>query len=161
MHLSRAGLVLIAVGLWIVPTSAQPRLPRCLHGENETQVQRQRREEAIDGADLINRILDRGRRDTAYPTWEALAKSPRIAAYSGIAGTVGDLVRKMEWGTDQPLPGWRIHYVAAQDGYAFSLRDMRDACQLTLASNDTGVIIEGRPADRRGQVRVIPLDSSQ
>ena len=160
MSRSRIGLLVVVVGLWSAPSSAQIG-PRCLHGESETQVQQRRREEAIDGADLINRILDRGRRDTAYPTWEALAKSPRIAAQRGIAGRVGDLVRKMEWGTDQPLPGWLIHYVAAEDAYAFSLTDIRDPCQLTVASNDTGTIIAGRPVDLRGQPRTVPLDSSQ
>ena len=73
-----------------------------------------------------------------------------------MAGRRGDLVRKMDWGTEQPLPGWSIHYVAAQDGYAFSLSDTRDPCQLTFASNDGGVIVEGRPADRRGQVAYDP-----
>jgi hypothetical protein len=77
-----------------------------------------------------------------------------------MAGTWGDLVRKIDWDTDQPLPGWRIHYVAAQDGYAFSLSDLRDPCQFTFASNDTATVIQGRLADRRGQVRVIPLDST-
>ena len=161
MNVLRVGLVLIALSLRSVPSSAQTRQQRCLHGEGETRVQAQRREEALDGADVINRILDRGRRDTAYPTWAELAKSPRIASYRGIAGRLGDLVRKMEWGTDQPLPGWRIHYVATQDAYAFSLTDMRDPCQLTVASNDTGAVIEGRPADLRGLPRVVPLDSSQ
>jgi hypothetical protein len=124
-------------------------------------VQASRRVEATDGVDLINRILERHPSGTAYPTWTELAKLPRIASLRGFAGPAGDLARKMAWGTDQPLPGWRVHYVAAQDGYAVSLTDLRDPCQLTLASNDTGVVIEGLPADRRGQVRVVPLDSSQ
>ena len=161
MRVSPASLVLIAAGLWIAPISAQTtQLSRCLHGENETQVQRQRRQDATDAADLINRILDRQRRDAAYPTWEMLAQLPAVASLRGMAGARGDLARRMQWGTDRPLPGWRIHYVAAQDAYAFSLTDIRDPCQLTFASNDTGLIIEGRPADLRGQVRVVPLDST-
>ena len=75
------------------------------------------------------------------------------------AGPRGDLARKIQWGAEQPLPGWEIHYIAAQDGYAFSLTDVRDPCSLTFASNDTGMLIQGRPADR-GPVRVIPLDST-
>ena len=162
MRVSRASLVLIAAGLWIAPISAQTtQLSRCLHGENETRVQQQRREDATDAADLINRILDRQRRDAAYPTWEMLAQSPAITSLRGIAGQRGDLARKMQWGTDQPLPGWRVHYVAAQDGYAFWLTDIRDPCQLTFASNDTGVVIEGRPANQTGRPRIIPLDSTQ
>jgi hypothetical protein len=160
MRVSRVSLVLIAAVLWIAPISAQTtQLSRCLHGENETQVQRQRRQDATDAADLINRILDRQRRDAAYPTWEMLAQLPAVASLRGMASPRGDLARKMQWGTDQPLPGWRIHYVAAQDAYAFSLTDIRDPCQLTFASNDTGVVIEGRPATQR-PARVIPLDST-
>ena len=161
MRVVRISLVLIATGLWTAPSSAQiGAAPRCLHSSGESRIQQQRREEAIDAADMINRALMRMRRDTGYPTWEALAKSPWIASLLAMSGPVGDLARKMQWGTDQPLPGWSLHYVAAQDAYAFSLTDMRDPCQLTLATNNTGVVIEGRPADSRGQLRVVPLDSS-
>ena len=160
MRVSRTGLMVIAVVLWSVPSIAQVG-PRCLHGESESRVQQQRREDAIDGADVINQILERNRRDAAYPTWDALAKSPLVASYRGMPGRAGDLARRMQWGTDQPLPGWRIHYVAGENAYALSLTDIRDPCQLTIATNDTGLVIEGRPASLRGQMRVIPLDSSQ
>ena len=160
MSRSRIGLLVIVVGLWSAPSSAQIG-PRCLHGESETHVQQQRREDAVDGADLINRMLNRRPRGTAYPTWEELAKSPMVTSYRSMAGRPGDLARKMQWGGDQPLPGWRIHYVAAEAAYALSLTDLRDPCQLTVATNDTGLVIVGRPANLRGEVRVIPLDSSQ
>jgi hypothetical protein len=157
---SRVGVLLGLVGLSMVPALAQTRAPRCLHGESETEVQAQRRIEALDATDLINRLIERRPRNSAYPTWEALGTSPMVNSYRGLAGKRGDLVRKIEWGADQPLPGWQIHYVAAQDGYAFSLTDLRDPCGLTFASNDAGMLIQGRPADRSGQVRVIPLDST-
>jgi hypothetical protein len=160
MGLTRPGLVLALVGLWMVPAMAQTRGPRCLHGDDETDVQGQRRVEALNAADLINRLIDRRPRKSEYPTWEELGKSPMVASYRGMAGPRGDLVRKIQWGADQPLPGWQIHYVAAQDGYAFSLTDLRDPCSLTFASNDTGMLIQGRPADRHGPARVIPLDST-
>jgi hypothetical protein len=160
MGLSRLGLLLALVGLSAVPAMAQTRGPRCLHAEGETEAQGQRRVEALNAADLINRMIDRRPRNSAYPTWEEFEKSPMVASYLGMAGPRGDLARKIQWGADQPLPGWQIHYVAAQDGYAFSLTDMRDPCQLTFASNDIGTVIEGRPADRRGQLRTIPLDST-
>jgi hypothetical protein len=156
----RLGLLLACIGLSMVPALAQTRGARCLHGENETDVQSQRRVEALDAADLINRLIDRRPRGTAYPTWEALGKSQMVNSYRGMAGKWGDLVRKIDWDTDQPLPGWQIHYVAAADGYAFSLSDLRDPCQFTFASNDTAMVIQGRLADRSGQVRVIPLDST-
>lgn len=161
MGLFRAGLALIAVSLWVVPSAAQPLLSRCLHGQNESPAQSQRREEALDAMDLINRVLERNPKGAAFPTWEALAKSATVASFREMSGRRGDLARKMAWGTDQPLFGWRIHYVAARDGYAFSLTDIRDVCQFTFASNDTGVVIEGRPANDGRPPRVIPLDSSQ
>ena len=160
MGLSRLGLLVAFVGLSMVPAMAQTRGPRCLHAEGETEAQVQRRVEALNAADLINRMIDRRPRNSAYPTWEEFGKSPMVASYLGMAGPRGDLARKIQWGTDQPLPGWQIHYVAAQDGYAFSLTDLRDPCELTFASNDAGMLIQGRPADRSGQIRVIPLDST-
>lgn len=160
MVVSRPGLLLALMCLSLVPGLAQTRGPRCLHGVGESDVQKQRRLEALDAADLVARILDRRPRDSAYPAWEALGKSPMVNAYRGMAGKRGDLVRKIRWGADQPLPGWQIHYVAAQDGYAFSLTDLRDPCELTFAVNDTGMLIEGNPADRNGQGGVIPLDST-
>jgi hypothetical protein len=158
MGLSRFGLLLALVGLSVVPAMAQTRA-RCLHAENETEAQQQRRIEALNAADLINRMLDRRPRNSEYPTWDEFGKSPMVASYLGMAGPRGDLARKIQWGAEQPLPGWEIHYIAAQDGYAFSLTDVRDPCSLTFASNDTGMLIQGRPADR-GPVRVIPLDST-
>jgi hypothetical protein len=160
MLLSRPGLVLILMCLSLAPGFAQTRAPRCLHGERETDVQKQRRLEALDMADLIVRILDRRPRDAAYPSWEALGKSPMVNSYRGIAGKRGDLVRKIRWGADEPLPGWGIHYIATQDAYAFSLTDLRDPCALTFSANDTGMLVEGSPADRSGQGGVIPLDST-
>lgn len=160
MGLLRIGLLLVGAAVWVTPMYAQGLVSRCLHGERESQTQADRRIEALDASDLINRVLERNPRNTAFPTWEALAKSPNIASLRGMAGRSGDLARKMDWGEEEPLPGWRIHYVAAEDRYSFSLTDIRDPCQLTFASNDMGTVIEGRPADRRGQPRTIPLDST-
>jgi len=158
--LSRLGFVIALMCLSLVPGFAQTRAPRCLHGDGETDAQKQRRLEALDTADLLVRILDRRPRDSGYPEWEALGKSQMVDSYRGMAGKRGDLVRKIRWGADEPLPGWSIHYVAEQDGYAFSLTDLRDPCELTFAANDSGMLIEGSPADRRGQGGVLPLGSS-
>jgi hypothetical protein len=161
MVLFRPGLVLALMALSLVPGFAQTRAPRCLHGAGETDVQKQRRLDALDTVDLIVRILDRRPRDSSYPEWEALGKSPMVNSYRGMAGRRGALARKIRWGTDEPLPGWSIHYMADENDYAFSLTDLRDPCELTFAANDSGMLIEGSPADRRGQVGVIPLDSTQ
>jgi hypothetical protein len=159
MPVLRTGLIAIGVVLWSIAPAAQVG-PRCLHGENETRMQQQRREDAIDGADLINLILGRTRREGPYPTWEELAKSPLVSSALGASGRSGELARRIQWGAEQPLPGWLIHYVVGAEAYAFSLTDIRDPCQLTISTNDTGLVIEGRPANVRGRMRVIPLDSS-
>jgi len=160
MNLSRVSLIVLAVGFWSAPAVAQVR-QACLHTGRETPVEAQRRQEAAEAADLINRLL--GRLPNAkgpYPTWEDLAESRALPGYQSRSGATGDLARKMRWGTDEPLPGWRIHYVAGRNAYAFSLTDVRDPCKLTYSSNDTGVVIEGRPITNRS-FRIVPLDSSQ
>jgi hypothetical protein len=134
---------------------------RCLHGASESVVQAQRREEARDAAHLINRVLRRNPTSRApYPSWEDLANSPVLDSYRSMGGRLGDLARKIEWGTDDPLPGWRIHYVSEKDEYAFSLTDIRDPCRFTYSSNDTGTVIEGSPVGPNN-FGIVPLDSSQ
>jgi hypothetical protein len=162
MSVSRIVRLFVVVAFAAGPASAQvPRAPQCLHEESESAFQAQRREEALAGADLINRVLARKSVGAAYPAWDAVAKWAPLAEFRGISGKQGDLARKMAWGTDEPLPGWRIHYVAAPTAYAFSLADARDPCRLTFSSDETGVVVEGRPASTRSPFRVVPLDSSQ
>lgn len=159
MRLLRISPVLAVAVLWSAPSSAQLARP-CLHGSNETPTQAERREEATDAADLINRVLGRKPLGSSYPSWEQLENWAGLSSYRGMRGPLGDLARKMTWGANQPLPGWQIHYVAENDAYAFSLTDVRDPCRLTLASNDRGIVIEGQPTMPRTP-RVVPLDSSQ
>jgi hypothetical protein len=151
------------VAIAAVPASAQiPRAPQCLHEEFETALQAQRREDALTGADLINRVLGRKSAGTAYPAaWDAIAKWPSLSDFRGMSGRQGDLARKIAWGSEEPLPGWHIHYVAAPTAYAFSLADMRDPCRLTFSSDESGVVVEGRPTSTRPPFRIVPLDSSQ
>ena len=80
--------------------------------------------------------------------------------YRNMPGPTGDLARRMAWGSDEPLPGWRIHFVTDGDSHALSLFDARDACRVTYASDDTRVVLEARPIGNQG-VRIVPLDSSQ
>jgi hypothetical protein len=160
MSLLRVSLLLVALGAWDDPALAQSR-QTCLHSSDETAVQGMRRQEAQAATELIVRVLDPLPNSTAvYPTWEELATSTAVDRYRNFAGARGDLARKMRWGTDEPLPGWRIHYVASLEHYAFSLTDVRDACRLTYSANDTGEIIEGRVFNRR-RIGIVPLDSSQ
>jgi hypothetical protein len=95
---SRCGRVAALVGFrWSL------RWPRhahraVLHGENETEVQAQRRIEALDATDLINRLIDRRPRKQRLSDLGALGKSPMVNSYRGMAGKRGDLVRKIRVG---------------------------------------------------------------
>jgi hypothetical protein len=131
--------------------AAAPALAQC-------RVDPQRREEALIAVRLIDRALMRvgGTRMAPYPSWEELANSPAIAVMRGSGGPLGEVARKMIWGADEPLPGWRIHYVTSGDAYALSLTDTLEGCGFTYHSNDTGVITEGLPITRRGP-GIVPI----
>jgi hypothetical protein len=139
------------------PAFAQAR-QGCLHGAMESRPEEQRRTEALTATHIINTVLARLPRTMPFPTWEELANSPRIAPLRGTGGAMGDIARKMLWGTIEPLPGWLIHYLAGRDAYAFSLRDSRDPCGFGYASDESGVIVETYPVSSR-VVGIVPLET--
>lgn len=129
----------------------------CLHRDFETAVQRERREEALRSVWLINSaIANYGMFKKGYPSWEELA--PTVGALRSDGGPMGRLARKMRWGTSELLPGWNIHHVAAANGYAFSLRDVRDLCGFSYFADNRGLIVEGEAIEPRA--RVIPAEGS-
>ena len=160
MRFSRTAFLLFAALAWTGPAWAQGQAQarQCLHSGLELPAERARREEALAAMRLINslaanRIPVQGR---TYLSWDEIGRSEALASLRGIGGPMGDLARKIQWGSDEPLPGWRIHYVAAAAGYAFSLTDVRDACAFTYSSNDTGAIVEGEVINDRG-ARLVPI----
>ncbi|HEY6362396.1 MAG TPA: hypothetical protein VIX63_14890 [Vicinamibacterales bacterium] len=159
MRLSRVSLILLGTVLGGVPAFAQPR-PVCLHTGLEIPAERQRREEALAAMRLINSAITGQERlpnqRLFYPTWEELGRSP-ITALPGLGGPTGELARKIRWGTPEPLPGWRIHHVRDEHGYAFTLTDMRDACGFAYHSDETGVIVEGYPVGGPRRSGIVPI----
>jgi hypothetical protein len=148
----------------VCATTAAPaqlaQLPRtCLHLSNEAPAETERREEALESVRLIDRALQmrppfsRG----PFPSWQELAMSPAVMRLRAIPGRQGEIARAIRWGSEEPLPGWGIHYIAAPNGYAFSLTDSRDACKFTFYANDEGLIIGG--LDVHGRSGLIPLDT--
>jgi hypothetical protein len=126
---------------------------RCLHGGDESAAEAARREEALAAMRLIVGVVQQSARpQRAYPTWEALADSTLVSGLREMAGPAGELARKIQWGTSEPLPGWGIAYVAARVEVRFALTDLRDPCGFTLSSMDPRVVPQG-PA------RIVPLDS--
>ena len=158
MRLFRASLILLGTAVCATPAFAQARL--CLHSGLEAPAERERREEALAAARLINNaMIARARlsnQKPSYPSWEELAGSA-IPVLPGPGGATGELARRIRWGSPEPLPGWRIRHVTDADGYAFSLTDMRDPCGFAYFSNETGTIIEGYPADGARRPGIVPI----
>jgi hypothetical protein len=96
-------------------------------------------------------------RTGSYPTWEKLAGSTVIGTWKTDGGPTGDVARKIRWGADQPLPGWRMHWIASDQGYAFTLTDVRDRCGFSYSSDERGAIVQGLAID--GAARVLPVDT--
>jgi hypothetical protein len=124
-----------------------PSDPRaeCLHGMNETEAEGERRLEAINAMRLIYTVLERlpvwnsGSRPVGFPDWQALASSNAVAALKKATGRTGELANKIQWGTSEPLPGWRIQYSAGMS-VVYALTDITDSCGFTLSSNDPRVV---------------------
>ena len=148
------GLVLCAG-----PAVAQTR--PCLHMGLESPSEVRRREDALAAARLINAAIGRTARlpnqQPDYPTWEELGSSTSVATLRGMGGPMGELARKIQWGTGEPLPRWEIHHVTGDGAYAFSLTDTRDPCRFTYYSNETGMIIEGHALRDSGPGGIVPI----
>ena len=127
----------------------------CLHGPDESDSERQRRLDAFNAMQLIYFVLEQvpatGR---GYPDWRTLAMSNAVAALKKSFGPTGELANKIQWGTNEPLPGWRLQYTWGIS-VAYALSDTTDPCQLTLSSNDPRVI-----APRARQLPLTPHGGS-
>lgn len=125
-----------------VPQAPRDTRAECLHGPNETEPERERRLEAFNAMHLIYSVLEKvpthptGR---GYPDWQTLARTSAVAALKKRGGTTGELANKIQWGTAEPLPGWRIRYLYGMS-VEYALTDVTDECRFTLSSNDPRVI---------------------
>ena len=158
MRLSRLASILVGAAVLAGPALAEAQA--CLHTGLESPAEARRREDALAAARMITGAMDRSARlpnqPAGYHTWEELGSSPVVAMLRGMGGPMGELARRIQWGSSEPLPGWRIQHVSADDAYAFSLTDTRDPCGFTYFSTESGAVIEGYPVDegRRGIVPV-------
>jgi hypothetical protein len=136
------------------PGGVAPQIERCLHGSGETTAEKARREEAVAAMRMIDYVLV-GRPLVPRPTqWRDVARDQRVDVLRARPDAVGDLARKILWGFDEPLPGWRIAWVWTGHRAAFSLADQRDPCALKLSSQDPAVI-----PGAGGELKIVPLDT--
>jgi hypothetical protein len=136
------------------PETIAPQIEACLHGRVESHAQRARREEALAAMRMIDHVSRSGVQFPGRMSWERLSRQPEIVRLQGMDGAVGDLARKIEWGAMEPLPGWRITWIAGPPQVVFSLTDTRDPCAFKYSSTDPDVIPEGK-----GGIRLLPLDT--
>jgi hypothetical protein len=127
----------------------------------------QRHEEALRAVRMFNSAAaaERGAlvvpsvpRGGAYPTWEQVGSAGIIGTWKTDGGPMGDLARRIRWGAEQPLPGWRMHWIAGADGYAFTLSDTRDRCGFSYWSDERGAILQGVLAE--GTQRLVPVETN-
>jgi len=151
----------MVLGLVLCAGPALAQTTECLHMGFESPTEVRRREDALAATRLINTVMGRTARlpnqQPDFPTWEALAASPSIATFRGMGGPMGELARRIQWGSDEPLPGWEIHHVTGDSAYAFSLTDTRDPCRFTYHSNETGIIVEGHALRGSGRGGIVPV----
>jgi hypothetical protein len=134
-----------------------PRPPRrdaratqdgCLHGADETPAERVRRREAFEAVRMIYGLLERVPvNPRGYPDWGTLARSKAVADLKN----TNSLAKKLQWGTSEPLPGWRITYETGATFARFALTDATDPCGFTYSSDDPDVMPWGNYG------RVLPL----
>jgi hypothetical protein len=112
------GLICAALGVSARATSAQQ--PRCLHGQDETAAQRDRRQQALRTARQINtyRVNGRGQAGRFQP----------LTAFPGIVTP----------------PGFAVHVATDGTTYAFSIKDTVDPCAFAYFSDDSGLIYMGQ-----------------
>lgn len=108
---------------------------QCLHGSSEQSTDRVRREQALRLVDQINRA-------------ESLdVSAPRHRRYRPLD----------QLGNVPPTPaGFWLQFLTDGSTYAVSLKDMRDACNYAIFSDQEQVIYQATA--RGGNARVVPAD---
>jgi|SRR5687767_8545437 len=130
------------------PGQAAEQLEQCLHGQDETEVEKFRREEALAAMRMIDWVV--GRTQLSYPraqTWAELRGRREVRQLRAMEGRVGELARKMKWGEPEPLPDWGMSWMTAPSAprlplapaIVFALIDLRDPCLFRYSSTDPEV----------------------
>ena len=125
---------------------SRPDSRSCLHDEEETSVEAARRDDALETLRLIDSVLSVPTRDR---TWETLARSTAVAELRSAAGPKGDLARKVQWGSSEPLPGWGLAYVTSGGVVRYALTDLRDPCAFAYSSADPDLFPDARIVPQR------------
>ena len=115
-----------------VPAVAQNLVQNCLHGSNETAVNRARRQQAVQYAAKVNAA--EGMSVPRLQKYRPLDELPNLPA----------------------LPaGFDIQFHTDGLTYTFSLKDTRDACHYAIFSDQDKRLYEAIPS--KGEPTIVPL----
>jgi hypothetical protein len=147
------GFGLVGLSAQVATQGAPPgqvarQLEQCLHGQDETDVEKLRREEALAAMRMIDWVLARS--PLSYPRfhgWAELRGRREVRQLRAMDGRVGELARKLKWGDPEPLPDWGMSWMAADapprlplaPAIVFALIDLRDPCLFRYSSTDPEV----------------------
>jgi hypothetical protein len=122
--------------------SSLPRTRRegrnCLHEDDETAAEAARRNDALGMMRLIDHVLTTPVR--AEPPLEVWARLPAVADLRRAPGPAGELARKIQWGSSEPLRGWGLAYVTTGGSPRYALTDLTDPCAFAYSSADPEVL---------------------
>lgn len=127
-------LILVALSLSAsaVPAVAQNLAQNCLHGSDETAVNRARRQQAVQYAARVNAA--EGMSVPRLQKYRPLDELPNLPA----------------------LPaGFDIQFHTDGLTYTFSLKDTRDACHYAIFSDQDKLLYEAIPS--KGEPTIVPL----
>lgn len=134
----------LAVAATAVAQVRRPGIPTC---PADTPAQLESRRLALDAVRQINLAARRFKmQHQMYPSWQELADTPPVRLYGGLS---------LKWGTDEPVPDWKIHYLTDQGSYLFTLTGARDKCGISFVSDETARVLDGR--DMGASYGVVPL----
>jgi hypothetical protein len=114
----------------------------CLHGDGESTMEALRRNAALDAMRLIDQALSSpSLRDRS---WDGLGRSSVVGELLSKNGVMGDLARRIQWGSPEPLSGWGLAYVVNGALVRYALTDLTDPCSFAYSSADPQVVSPGR-----------------
>jgi hypothetical protein len=137
------GQVHIVPGPFVMPHG----VPTC---SRDTRDAAQSRRDAFEAVRQINNAAQSFHRyQKVYPTWQELgATNPGKVPGSGVI---------VAWGAEEPVAGWRIHYISDEQSYVFTLTGTNDVCGAVFVSDDTARVIAGH--DTGYHAGVVPLST--
>jgi len=125
------------------PGQVVPPVEPCLHGAQETEAERTRRTEAVAAMRMIDWVMQQHGIQGLRDAWPVMGNLSAAITLKNTGGRVGELARRIGWGADEPLPGWRMTLSPsnkARPATVHSLTDTRDPCALRLMSTDPEVV---------------------